>query len=343
MLAEDHQTYLILNISKKRGMRRVPYEGPLPVTVPGCVDGWDELHKKFGSFSIQEILSPAIKYCYEGFKLTPVISSEWAYGKDLLDQLGFAQTFFPKGRAPKNGELHRNPDLGATLEILVKEGFESFYTGSLAKRMDAFSKKNGHYLRYDDLAKHRSIWLDPVKTNYRGYDIWELPPNTQGVAVLQILNVLEKYDLRKWGHNSAKTLHHMVEAKKLAYEDRAQYYADPALTEKYLNALISKPYSDKRRKLIDSNKASSHFRAGDPILQNGDTVYLSIADKEGNMVSLIQSNYAGFGSGIVPDKMGFCFQNRGSLFNVQDPKHANAYAPRKLLSYNNPCFYQQRW
>ncbi|EDM27527.1 Gamma-glutamyltranspeptidase [Lentisphaera araneosa HTCC2155] len=315
---------------REHNLNRVPYSGPLPVTVPGCVDGWFELHGKFGKLPMKEILAPAIKYCREGFELTPIIARHWSYGDDLIKQPNFASTFFPNGRSPKEGESFKNPDLGNTLEIIAQEGRDAFYKGSLAKRMDAFSKKHGHFLRYEDLASHKSLWVEPLKSNYRGYDIWELPPNTQGIAALQMLNILEKYELRSWGHNSAKTLHHMVEAKKLSYEDRTKYYADPQLSPAPLKGLISKEYADARRQLINSEKVSEHFEPGNPILQNGDTVYLSVGDKEGNMISFIQSNYAGFGSGVVPDGMGFSFQDRGALFNIRDKNHPNAYAPGKL-------------
>jgi gamma-glutamyltranspeptidase/glutathione hydrolase len=240
----------------------------------------------------------------------------------------FGETFLVDGRAPQAGEVFRNPALAQTLELLAAQGRDVFYRGELADRIDAYCRRVGCYLRREDLAAHKSTWEEPVSTDYRGYRVWELPPNGQGVAVLQMLNLLEAYDLRSMGHNSGEYLHHLIEAKKLAFADRAQYYADPAFSDIPLRNLISKEYASRRRQLINPERASRILFAGDPSLSRGDTVYLTVADRDHNMVSLIQSNYLGFGSGLVPDGTGFGLQDRGALFSL-DPHHANSYAPGK--------------
>lgn len=320
---------LTLEDLRKTGLERMPERGPLPVTVPGCVDGWFELHQRFGRLSMEEILAPAVRYAREGAPVPPVIASYWKSGQ-LLGRLypEFGETFLVDGRAPQAGEVFRNPTLAQTLELLAAQGRDVFYRGELADRIDAYCRRVGCYLRREDLAAHTSTWEEPVSTDYRGYRVWELPPNGQGVVVLQMLNLLEAYDLRSMGHNSGKYLHHLIEAKKLAFADRARYYADPAFSDIPLRNLISKEYASRRRQLISPERASRILFAGDPNLSRGDTVYLTVADRDHNMVSLIQSNYLGFGSGLVPDDTGFGLQDRGALFSL-DPHHANSYAPGK--------------
>ncbi|MCZ6877850.1 MAG: gamma-glutamyltransferase [Acidobacteria bacterium] len=314
---------------KKRNLKEIPILGPLPVSVPGAVDGWFELHEKFGKLAMETILEPAIHYAREGFPVTQVISSDWAgSGGRREDQPNFASTFLPQGKAPSEGEIFRNPDLAGTLEQIAQGGREVFYKGEIAQKIDAFCQHAGCFLRYRDLMEHTSTWVDPVSVNYRGYDVWELPPNGQGIAVLQMLNILEAFDLRSMGHNSADYLHHLVEAKKIAFEDRAKFYADPDFSKIPVAELISKEYAQKRRELLDPERASSQIPAGDPKLQTGDTIYLTVADQEHNMISLIQSNYSSFGSGLVPDGLGFVLQNRGALFNLEEG-HFNSYAPHK--------------
>jgi gamma-glutamyltranspeptidase/glutathione hydrolase len=309
---------------KKQGVERIPYTGVLPQTVPGCVDGWFELHKRFGKLPISEVLAPAIRYAEEGFPVTEVIAHYWELGAERLkDEPNFAKTYLPKGRAPGKGEVFKNPDLAKTYRLLVQGGRDAFYRGTIAKTIDAFMKRIGGYLRLEDLEEHTSTWIDPVSTTYRGFRVWELPPNGQGIAALQILNILEGYDLAKLGHNSAESLHRMIEAKKLAFEDRARYYADPDFVTMPVVELISKEYAARRRKLIDAGHALREVPASDLPLETGETTYLAVADGERNFVSLIQSNYAGFGSGPVPDGLGFCLQDRGALFNL-DPTHPNA-------------------
>ncbi|MDA2931130.1 gamma-glutamyltransferase [Acidobacteria bacterium AH-259-O06] len=320
---------LTLQEFKKRSLGEIPRVGPLPVSVPGCVDGWFELHKKFGKLPIKKVLEPAIRYARRGFPLTQVISHSWSGGSTTLkDQPNFASTFMPGGKAPSEGGIFRNPDLANTLEKIAQGGRDVFYKGEIARSIDEFCKRVGCFLRYRDLAEHTSTWVEPVSTNYRGYDVWELPPNGQGIAVLQMLNILEAFDLRSMGHNSADYLHHLVEVKKIAFEDRAKFYADPDFNRIPMAELISKQYAEKRRKLLNPERASDQIPAGDPKLARGDTIYLTVADREHNMISLIQSNFIGFGSGLVPDSLGFVLQNRGALFNLEEG-HFNTYAPHK--------------
>lgn len=313
-----------------RKMKYVPLHGPLPVSVPGCVDGWFNLHQKFGKLSMKEVLQPAIDYGREGFPISEVIAYEMDYGSDGIEDLpGFAATYLSNGRPPKKGEVFKNPDLSNTYEKIANGGRDAFYKGEIARTIDAFMKKHKGFLSYEDLASHTSNWVEPVSTNYRGYEIWELPPNGQGTAALQMLNILEGYDIASMGFGSAAYLHVLTEAKKLAYEDRAKFYADPDFSKIPLTQLLSKDYAAQRRALINPDKAADKYAAGDLEIESGNTTYLTVADKEGNMVSLIQSIYSEFASGMVPDGLGFVLQNRGQMFNVQDKNHANALEPGK--------------
>jgi gamma-glutamyltranspeptidase/glutathione hydrolase len=307
----------------------MPYTGVLPQTVPGCVDGWFELHRKFGKLPMKAVLAPAIAYAETGFPVTEVIAHYWAIGgRRLKDEPNFAATYLPGGRAPAKGEIFRNPDLAHTYRILSEKGRDAFYHGEIARTIDRFSERIGGYLRLNDFEDHTSTWVEPVSTNYRGYDIWELPPNGQGIAALQMLNILEGYDLGRLGMSSIEALHLMIEAKKLAFEDAARFYADPDFVKVPVSELISKKYAAERRALIDPSKALREIPPSSIVLETGETTYLAVADKDRNFVSLIQSNYAGFGSGPVPDGLGFCLQDRGTLFNL-DPSHPNALEPHK--------------
>jgi gamma-glutamyltranspeptidase/glutathione hydrolase len=312
----------------KLEMKSIPPRGPLPVSVPGTVDGWFELHGRFGRIPMKELLQPAIDYARNGFPVTEVIAEGWARNAQLLKQYpNFSETFMPNGRAPAKGEVFRNPLLANTLAAIAEGGRDAFYKGDIAQRIEKYLRANGGYLTADDLASHASEWVEPASTNYRGYDVWELPPNTQGIAALQMLNILEAYDLKSMGYGSAEYLHLFVEAKKLAFEDRARYYADPAFAKIPLQALLSKEYAARQRTLITPKAAREH--APDPkALEQGDTIYMTVADTAGNMVSLIQSNYRGMGSGMTPDGCGFILQDRGELFSLT-PGHANVYAPGK--------------
>jgi len=319
---------LTLQYFKDKGLEQIPHFGPLPVSVPGCVDGWFELHKKFGKLPMSEVLAPATRYAKEGFPLSELIAYYWKLGGRLKDHPNFASTYLPGGNAPAKGEFFRNPDLARTYEILAKDGRDAFYRGSLAKTMDAFCKRVGCFLRYEDFAEHISTWVEPVSTNYRGYDVWELPPNGQGIAALQMLNILEYFDVSAMGHNTGEFLHLMIETKKIAYEDRARFYADPEFSKLPTTGLISSKYAAERRKLFDAEKVLRSIEPGNPGMSEGDTVYLTVADQDRNMVSLIQSNYRGFGSGLVPDGLGFCFQDRGALFTLEEG-HPNVFEPGK--------------
>jgi gamma-glutamyltranspeptidase/glutathione hydrolase len=313
----------------RQGLKDIPMIGPLSVSVPGVVDGWFQLHERFGNLEMEQLLEPTIHYARQGFPVTKIIAHIWETSADKLkDQPNFTSTFFPEGTAPSEGTLFRNPDLATTLEKIAQEGRDVFYHGTIAQTIDQFCKRVGCFLRARDLDEHSSTWVEPVSVNYRSYEVWELPPNGQGIAALQMLNILEAFDLSSMGHNSVEALHHLVEAKKIVFEDRAKFYADPDFNAIPVAELISKEYAENRRQLLDPKKASSEIPAGDPKLQTGDTIYLTVADQNHNMVSLIQSNFAGFGSGLVPDGLGFGLQNRGALFNL-DEEHFNSYAPHK--------------
>jgi len=318
---------LKLEYFRENGYEFIPSYGPLPVSVPGCVDGWFEMHDMFGKLPVKDILQPAITYAREGFPVTEVIAYYLDRGTKLLEEYpNIREVYMPGGKAPAKGEIFKNPLLANTLEKIVKGGRNEFYRGSIAKAIDAFMKKQGGFLSYDDLARHSSEWVDPVSTTYRGYEIWELPPNGQGIAALQILNILEGYDIASLGFGSAEYIHLFTEAKKLAFEDRAKYYADPRFSKVPVTTLISKKYAAERRKLIDREKAAKVYDAG--IIETDNTIYLTVADKFGNMVSLIQSNYRGLGSGMCPTGLGFILQDRGEMFSLS-PGHANVYAPGK--------------
>jgi gamma-glutamyltranspeptidase/glutathione hydrolase len=355
---------------EKLNRKTIPPTGMLPISVPGTVDAWAELHKKFGKLKLSDDLAPAIRYAEEGFPVSELIAYYWGFGPRLYKNLpgAFLQTYTldGKGRTPGKGDIFKNPALAKTLRIIGEKGRDAFYKGEIADQIDSFMRANGGFLRKADFEKHTSTWVDPVSINYRGYDVFELPPNGQGIATLQILNVLEGFDLRAMGRNSPATLHAMIEAKKIAWADRAKFYADPAFAKVPLAGLISKEYAAERRKLIDPDHAAKKIDPGNPdgrqpaglsgqtgfqpveqarrlfaktggdvrlprattVLDDGDTIYMCAADDEGNMVSLIQSNYRGMGSGIVVPGFGFMFQDRGELFSMA-PDHANVYAPGK--------------
>jgi gamma-glutamyltranspeptidase/glutathione hydrolase len=318
---------LTLEYFKEKGLTKVPSHGPLSVSVPGCVDGWFEMHKKFGSMKMTEILKPAIDYAREGFPVTELIAYYWnGNSRSLKDFPGFKEIYMPNGKAPQKGEIFKNPYLANTLEKIANGGRDVFYKGEIAKKIDEYMKKQGGFLSYEDLASHTSEWIEPVSTNYRGYDVWELPPNGQGIAALQILNILELYDIAKMGFGSTEYLHLLTEAKKLAFEDRAKYYADMSFANVPVEQLISKDYAQKRNELINPNRAARSYTPGE--LEQGNTIYMTVADQYGNMVSLIQSNYRGMGSGMTPTGLGFIIQDRGELFTLEEG-HANCYTPGK--------------
>jgi gamma-glutamyltranspeptidase / glutathione hydrolase len=310
----------------ENGYEYIPSSGALSVSVPGAVDGWFELHGKFGKLDMKTILEPAIDYARNGFPVTELIAYYLERSTGLGRFPNFKETYMPNGKMPAKGEIFRNPYLANTYEKISLNGRDAFYKGDIAKIIESYIKENGGFLSYDDLANHKSEWIDPVSANYRGYDVWQLPPNGQGIAVLQILNILEGFDIASMGFYSPDYVHHFVEAKKLAFEDRANYYADMDFSPVPVGKLISKEYADERRQLINPDRAARRYDAG--LSDQPNTIYLTIADKEGNMVSLIQSNYRGMGSGMTPPGLGFVIQNRGEGFTLK-PGHFNTFEPGK--------------
>ena len=319
---------LTLEYFEEQGMDKIPAFGPLPVSVPGAVDGWFELHQKFGSIEMTEILAPAISYAEKGFPLTQLIA--WymhaipRYHEHGFDNIEDTYIIQNNGRLPGEGEIYKNPYLANTYKKIAQGGRDVFYKGEIAKTIVDFIQEKGGFLSEEDLAEHRSEWVDPVSVNYRGYDVWELPPNGQGIAALQMLQILEGYDFSEIEFGSVEHLHLFTEAKKLAFEDRAKYYADMDFVKVPISELISDSYAEKRRKLIGDR--ASTYEAGE--ISSGETIYMTVADKDGNMISLIQSNYRGMGSGMVPPKLGFMLQDRGELFSLKRGQ-ANTYQPGK--------------
>ncbi|NZA26162.1 gamma-glutamyltransferase [Luteimonas sp. SJ-92] len=315
---------------RRRGLEDVPPHGPLPVTVPGTVDAWFALHERFGRRAMADNLAPAIRYAREGHPVHETIAYYWNRSVPVLSKWpGFAEQFTIDGRAPRTGETWKNPNLANTLSMIAEGGRDAFYKGDIARTIDAYFKANDGFLSYEDLAAHQGEWVEPVSTNYRGYDVWELPPNGQGIAALQILNLLEPYDLAGYGFGSPEHVHLFVEAKKLAFADRARWYADPDFHPAPVARLISKEYAAERGELISMDRALREAQPGTPRqLDEGDTIYLTTADADGMMVSLIQSNYRGMGSGMAPPGLGFIFQDRGEQFVLRED-HPNGYAPGK--------------
>jgi gamma-glutamyltranspeptidase/glutathione hydrolase len=329
--ASGRSPYAIsIDLLRKKGLTEVPHRGPLSWSVPGCVDGWEQLRSRFGTMTFAEILAPAIGYARDGFGVTEIIGSDWnATEATLRATPDAARTYLKDGHAPAIGERMTNPYIAATYERIAKDGAAVFYKGAIARQIVAFSEANGGLFAMKDFEDHRSTWVDPVSTTYHGYEVWELPPNGQGIAVLEMLNLLEPYDIKGMGPNSPEFLHLFVEAKKLAYADRARFYADPEVaTGLPIAGLISKPYAERRRKRIDMKHAALEVPAGDPKLGRSETVYIAVVDKDRNCVSLIQSIYVGWGSGLVPGDLGFCLQNRGMLF-AMDEGHPNRLEPHK--------------
>lgn len=334
------RTLEALRAKLRPGARSIPPVGSLSVTVPGTVDGWFALHERFGRLPVAEILAPAIDYAEHGFGMTPLIAHYWALNFRRFDDAvrksapwleevdNARRTYLVGGRAPRAGEVFRNPDLAKTYRIIAEGGRAAFYDGPIAKTVDAYMKRIGGDLRATDFRTHRGTWVEPVTAAYRGYVVAEMPPNTQGLAALQMLQMLEGFDLARRGPGSAEGIHLIVEAKRLAFEDRARFYADPSMAEVPTAHLVSSDYATARRKLIDPSQARVSVTAGAPALDAGDTTYLTVADASGMMVSLIQSNYRGMGSGLVPDGLGFMLQDRGELFALE-PGHRNVYAPGK--------------
>jgi len=304
----------------------IALRSPQSWTVPGCVDGWTSLHERFGKLPLARLMQPSIDAARNGAIVPRVIAGYWQNGTKLKELPGFAETFMPNGTPPLEGALFKNPALAETYQRIAQHGRDGFYNGVTAKQIAAQARQHGGFITTEDLAVFRSEWIEPISTTYRGVKLYELPPNGQGLAAIQMLNILENFDLKKLGRASPEYWHVLIEAKKLAFADRARYYADPKFADVPIAQLGSKSYAKQRAALIDMNKAAQQDPPGDPRIEHGDTTYLCTADADGNMVSLIQSNYYGFGSGYVVG--GFAMQNRGALFNL-DPKHPNALKPGK--------------
>jgi len=325
---------LTIDFLKSRGISKsTPPKSIHSVTVPGAVAGWDALHRRFGRLPLKRVLEPAIYYAANGVPITEMVSGVWATsGEALRDQPNFQKTFLPEGHAPKTGEVFRNPDLAASLELIASQGRDGFYLGPLAQKLVQFSKEQGGTMSEQDLAEFQPEWVDPISTNYRGWTVSELPPNGQGIAALSMLNIMELFPLHEYGHNSARALHVMIEAKKLAYADLLQYVADPRFAHVPVEQLLSKQLAKKRANFIDPGRAHCSVLPSDLTEKlntaGRDTTYLTVIDQDGNIVSLIQSNFASFGTGLVAPGTGFALQNRGNLFTLDIGK-PNSLAPHK--------------
>lgn len=321
---------LTRDVFAARDLKQIPLSGPLAWSLPGCVAGWFDLHSKFGRLPVANVFESAIRIAEDGFPVSPVIGGFWSRADQNFAKWPDSQkTFLLDGkRPPKAGDLFRNPRLAESYRKIAKGGADAYYRGSIAEEIVRFSKVNGGYLGMDDFANHRNEWVKPISSNYRGYDVWQIPPNGQGLSVLQILNVLGQHDVAAMGWGSPDYVHLLVEAKKLAYADRARFYADMAFENVPVDSLKSMAYARVQNKRIDLTKAAINVEPGDPKLVHGDTIYLCVVDKDRNCCSLIQSNYHGFGSQVVPGDVGFALQNRGNLFSL-DPKHPNRLEPGK--------------
>ncbi len=318
---------LTLDYFKKNGYEKIPPLGPLPVSVPGCVDGWFELHKKFGTKTMKEILAPAINYAKNGFPVSEVISYYWQSNARTLKQFpGFEEIFMPGGKAPAKGEIFKNPFLANTYELIAEKGRDVFYKGEIAEKIVKYVREQGGFLSMKDFEDHHSDWVEPISVNYRGYDVWELPPNGQGTAALEMLNIMKNFDVASMGFGSPEYIHLFVEAKKLAFEDRAKYYSDPDFNNLPIEELIAENYGKEQAAMINPDRAAKSYPSWG--MEHGNTIYMTVADKDGNMVSLIQSNFRGMGSGMTPGKLGFILQDRGELFSLEEG-HMNVYEPHK--------------
>lgn len=320
---------LTRDLFHKRGFSQIPLDGPLSWSVPGCVDGWQQLLTRHGTQPLADLLAPSIQTAEEGFAVPEVIAGYWASSAQALSQWpGSKRTYLPGGVPPAEGSLFRNPELAESYRLIANLGIQEFYAGSITDKIIACSKDVGGFLSHADFFDHTSEWIAPVSTNYRGYDVWELPPNGQGIAVLEMLNILEQYEIATMGPKSVDWIHLFTEAKKLAFADRARFYADLKMADVPVKELISKEYAQIQKTRIDMQQAATNIDPGDPRLSLGDTIYLTVVDRHRNCCSLIQSNFHGFGSKVAPSRTGFVLQNRGALFTLDD-KHPNRYEPGK--------------
>ena len=316
-----------INKLKQKGLEKIPPYGPLPVTVPGAVAGWVSIHKKFGLLEFNKLFNDAINYAENGFPVTELVSYYLERSSEIFAAYpNFKDVWMPNGKTPKKGEIFINKNLAENYKEIANTYGKSFYSGKIAENIVNTVNAQGGFFSMSDLNSFEPEWINPVSTNYRGYDVWELPPNGQGIAALQILNILERFDIESMGFGTSDYIHLFTEAKKVVYEDRAKYYADTNFSNIPVEKLISKEYANERSKLINLKKSSKSFNPGN--LEIGDTIYLTVADSFGNMVSLIQSNYRGMGSGVVPDNTGFMLQDRGEMFSL-DPSHMNSLMPGK--------------
>jgi gamma-glutamyltranspeptidase / glutathione hydrolase len=317
---------------KSKGFQQMPESGIHSVTVPGAVDGWTKLLERFGTKKFPEVLSAAIQYAREGFPVTEWVAEEWeSSGIGIRDNLHASVVFLPGERAPQIGDIFKNPDLAHSLELISSGGRDAFYKGEIARRILAESAKLGGALTAEDLANYSGEWVEPISMTYRGWTVYEMPPNGQGIAALEMLNIMETFPLPQFGHQSADALHLTIEAKKLAFADLYRYVADPKFTQVPIAGLLSKSYAANRAKILNMAKANCEVGAGEPAFRTaGDTIYLSVADRAGNMVSLIQSNAALFGSGVVPEGTGFVLQNRGAGFSL------DAASPNLIVGNKRP-------
>ena len=320
---------LSIDALRARGATRMPQSGILSVTVPGAVAAWSTLSGRFGRLPLGDVLAPAIRMAGEGVPVAEITAAEWEGSEALLRADPEAsRVYLPGGRPPRAGELFRNPDLADSYRRLAAEGRDAFYTGDIARRVVACSTRHTGAIAAADLAGYDAEWVAPLSTTYRGWTVYELPPNGQGISALMMLNLLELFPIGRYGHNSAEALHTLIEAKKLAYADMARHLADPAFHAVPVETLLSKEYAACRAREIDPWHAHPGVAPGGLPTRGGDTTYLSAVDRDGNVVSLIQSNFANFGSGLVPEGAGFVLQSRGGLFTL-DPAHPNALAPGK--------------
>jgi len=320
---------LTLALMKEKGLHEMPQTGIFAVTVPGCVRGWEALHKKFGRLPWAELFQPAIYYAKNGFPVTEWIDAAWQDGKaKLAADANGRRVWLVDGEPPKVGQVFKNPEYARALELIAREGADAFYQGDIAKAILKTSDRLGGVMSAEDLADFRPEWVDPISTTYRDWTVYELPPNGQGMAALEMLNIFEKFPLPEWGFADARTFHVKMEAQKLAYADLRRYNADPKFAKVPTAGIISKRYGAERATTIDMDQAHSSVKPGDPARFMGDTIYMSAVDRDGNIVSLIQSLFSGFGSGVVVDDYGITLQNRGALF-LLDPKHPDVLAPHK--------------
>ena len=326
----------------QKGLREMPMLGIESATVPGAVDGWQKLLDRFGTKKINEVLAPAIQIAQDGFPVTEWIALHFAKDVDLLrNNQAAARTFLISDRSPKMGEVFRNPDLAWSLRQIAQGGRDAFYRGEITKRLLALSAEHGGAFTAKDFSDYSSEWVEPISTTYRGWTVYELPPNLQGIGALEMLNIMERFELGKFGLNSTRALHVQIEAKKLAYADVLRYIGDPRTSKLPVSGMLSKQYAAARAKLIDMDHAKCDVAPGSPVPDAGDTMYLSVVDREGNMISLIESNYAEFGSGLVADGTGFVLHDRGALFST-DPASPNAIAGHKRpLHTIIPAFMQK--